>query len=118
MEPPRHLRCEIELPLDEEIIEPSHVLVELENISRADAPSEVVASLQLYPGELRGGDLISLELEVPMDALDQRHLYSVRVHVDMTGSGEVERGDFITMQSFPVLTRGYGDNVRVTVRKV
>lgn len=108
----------IELPSAAPALTPAHVLVELEDISRADAPSEVVASLQLTPEVLRGGDLIPFELEVPAGALNERSLYSVRVHVDMSGSGKVELGDYITMQSYPVLTRGYGDEVRVAVRRV
>lgn len=118
MPEPRVVHGEIELPPDATAFTPAHVLVELEDISRADAPSQVVVCLQVVPGELRGGDLIPFALEVPVGALNERHLYSVRVHVDVSGSGEVERGDYITTQSYPVLTRGHGDDVRVAVRRV
>lgn len=118
MPKPRIIRGEIELPPDAPTFKPAHVLVELEDISRADAPSQVVARLRLVTGVLHGGDLIPFALEVLDSALDERNLYSVRVHVDMSGSGEVEHGDYITMQSYPVLTRGYADTVRVAVRRV
>lgn len=114
----RVVRGEIELPSDAEAVLPARVVVDVEDISRADAPSQLVARLQLETGELKGSDLIPFSLEVPADALDERHLYSVRVHVDMSGSGEIEKGDYITMQTYPVLTRGYGDKTRVAVRKV
>jgi hypothetical protein len=42
----------------------------------------------------------------------------VRVHVDVSGSGEVEKGDLISTQSHPVLTRGHADQAAVPVRKV
>ncbi|MBL8145990.1 MAG: hypothetical protein JNL34_06370, partial [Anaerolineae bacterium] len=47
-----------------------------------------------------------------------QRLYSVRAHIATSGSGEVERGDYITMQSYPVLTRGYGNRVTLAVRRV
>lgn len=118
MRSPCTVQGEIELPLDAMPFRPSHVLVELEDISRADAPSQVVARRKLVTGTLRGHDLIPFGLEVPASTLNEQNLYSVRVHVDMSGSGEVKRGDYITMQSYPVLTRGHGNNIRVAVRRV
>lgn len=114
----RIVHGEIELPSDAPAFTPAKVVVELEDVSRADAPSHVVKRLQLATGAVRGGDTISFALEVPAGALNERNLYTVRVHVDVSGSGEVEHGDYITVQSYPVLTRGYGDKVRVAVRRV
>lgn len=115
---PRILQGEIELPPDATPFTPAHVLVELEDVSRADAPSQVLARQQIVTGALRGRDIIPFSIEVPANALNERNIYSVRVHVNMSGSGEVERGDYITTQSYPVLTRGHGDIVRVAVRRV
>ena len=112
------IRGEIVIPQDAAPFKPARVLVELEDISRADAPSEVIASIQVAAEELRGGDVIPFALEVPADVLDEKHLYSVRAHLDVSGSGEIERQDYITTQTYPVLTRGYGSEVRVAVRKV
>lgn len=114
----RIVKGEIELPPDVTSLKPAHLLVELEDISRADAPSQVIARQQLGAGALGGRDLVPFALEVPAGVLNERNLYSVRVHVDMSGSGKVEPGDYITMQTYPVLTRGHGDNVRVAVRRV
>jgi hypothetical protein len=44
--------------------------------------------------------------------------YSVHVHVDVSGSGQVEIGDLITTQTYPVLTHGFPDRVEVTLRRV
>lgn len=114
----RLVRGEIMLPHDVTPFTPAHVLIELEDISRADAPSQVMARLLLAPRELREDDLIPFTIEVTASALNEQHLYSIRVHIDASGSGQVERGDYITVQSYPVLTRGYGDNVRVAVCQV
>jgi len=45
-------------------------------------------------------------------------MYSVSVHIDVSGSGEIERGDLISTQIYPVLTRGHGDEARVQVKRV
>ncbi len=97
---------------------PAFVRVEVEDISRADMPSEVVAQRSISTGIVHGGDVIPFEIEVPASVIDPQRLYSVRAHVAMSGSGEIEIGDFISMQSFPVLTRGHGNQVRVEVRLV
>jgi hypothetical protein len=55
---------------------------------------------------------------VPAGLIDRRGSYSLRVHVDVTGSGEVERGDMITTQSYPVLTGSEPAETRVEVRRI
>lgn len=112
------LQGQIELPHQITAFRPARVVIELEDISRADAPSQVAARLEFVTETLRSGDLIPFALEVPADALNQRSLYSVRVHIDVNGSGRIDPGDYITMQSYPVLTRGHGNQVRVAVRQV
>lgn len=42
----------------------------------------------------------------------------MRVHVDVSGSGEIEQGDLVSTQSHPVLTRGHADRAAVPVRTV
>jgi putative lipoprotein len=115
---PRILHGQLELSPHGTAFRPARIVIELEDISRADAPSQVVARQQFVPDVLPSGELIPFTLEVPAGALDPRHIYSVRVHVDVNGSGTLDFGDYITMQSYPVLTRGYGDEVRVVARQV
>ena len=115
---PRVLNGQIELPSNIKPFTPARIVVELEDISRADAPSELVASLQIMHGTLQAGTQIPFTLEIPAGALNERNSYSLRVHIDSNGSGKIDPGDYITMQSFPVLTRGYGNEARVIVRQV
>jgi hypothetical protein len=49
---------------------------------------------------------------------DMRARYQVRVHVDVDKDGKVSRGDYITTESYPVLTFGHPSRVRVRVRPV
>lgn len=93
-------------------------MIELEDVSRADAASQVVTRMRFPATKIHQPGLILFDLAVPKDAIDEKSLYSIRAHVDINGSGEVERGDYITTQSYPVLTRGYGDKVRLQLQRV
>ena len=113
----RLVRGEILLPTGAPADAVGDVIVQVEDVSRADAPSMVVGEHRLSGVALRGQPL-PFSVEVPAHLVDPRHTYSVRVHVDMTGSGTVEVGDFVSTQSHPVLTRGYGEEAQVPVKRV
>jgi hypothetical protein len=74
--------------------------VRLESITAADIASETVADY--------------VEQDVAFDPKtssagnppDPRGSYAVRVHIDIDGDAEVSQGDFISMQSYPVITFG------------
>lgn len=108
----------IVLPPDMTPVTPSSVRVEVEDISRADMPSEVVGYQLISTGAVSGGEAIPFNIEIPASLIDPQRLYSVRAHIAMHNSGEIERGDYITMQTYPVLTRGYGNRVMIAVRRV
>ncbi len=93
------------------------LVVQIEDTSRADAPSVVVAE-QRQRIDLDGEAVVDFEVEVPTDRIEARNDYSVRVHVDVSGSGHVDVGDLVSTRSYPVLTHGYGDRARVDVQKV
>lgn len=94
------------------------VVVQVEDVSRADAPSVVVGEQRLSNVALRGKRAIPFKVDVPAGLIDQRSLYSVRAHIHLSGSGEVEEGDYVTTQSYPVLTHGHGKAVKLAVRRV
>ena len=51
--------------------------------------------------------------------VDFRRLYAIRVHIDVDNNGKINPGDFVNMQSYPVITHGYPkDNVSVHVKQV
>ncbi len=114
----RTVQGEIVIPPMAEAFTPARVLVQIEDVSRADAPSQIVGQAEIDTGELLGGDTLPFAVDVPGGALDDRHLYSVRVHIAQRHDGDVAEGDYITTQSYPVLTQGFGDEVRVLVKRV
>jgi putative lipoprotein len=96
----------------------AELIVQIEDVSRADAPSKVVAETRIPNPRLEPGKAVPFELEVPEAAIEDKGMYSVRAHVDMSGSGEVEEGDLLSTQSYPVITRGYTEEARVEVRQI
>ncbi len=92
--------------------------VRLEDVSVADAPARVVAedTRRGVSFDPRAGE--SLKFAIEGAEPDPKASYSVRAHIDIDGDGQVSRGDFISMQSYPVLTFGYPRQVSVLVRRV
>jgi putative lipoprotein len=111
------VRGEIVLPESELPDRAAEVVVQVEDVSRADAPSRVVGEQRMRRVELPPGGRLPFEIEVPADELDERMSYSVRAHIDVSGSGEVDPGDLLTTQSYPVLS-GAGDEAVVSVNPV
>lgn len=114
----RVVRGEILLPPEGVPAGAATVVVQVEDVSRADAPSEVVAERRLDGVVLRPGEALPFEIEVPAEAIDERRSYSVSARLGVSLSQQVKVGDLITTQSHPVLTRGHPDHARVTVRRV
>jgi putative lipoprotein len=113
----RHVRGRIVLPRGELPPEAALIVVAVEDVSRADAPSTVVAEQHLEHVSLAGGEVL-FEVDVPSGLIEERAFYTVRVHVDVTGTGIVERGDLVSTQSHPVLTGGRPDEASVPVKVV
>lgn len=113
----RRVSGRIVLPQGDLPPEAASIVVAVEDVSRADAPSIVVAEQRLAHVSLREGD-VPFEVGVPPDRLQERARYAVSVHVDVTGTGIVERGDLVSTQSHPVLTAGNPDQATVPVKIV
>ena len=94
------------------------VYVRLEDVSRADAAATLVAEQVLEGVSHRAGAEEGLDFALygppPAEGAD----CNVSVHVDVDGDGEVSRGDYVTVESYPVLRREAPDRVRVRVEEV
>lgn len=91
-----------------------HVLVE--DVSRSDAAALVVGRIDMPGVALAAGASIDFTVSVP--AFQPTGHYSVRAHVDRSGSGLIEPGDQVSTQSYPVLSHGHGAEVDVRVVSV
>lgn len=73
----------------------------VEDTSRMDAPAQRVAALEVALAQLpAAGEAVPFQLTVPEAELPAR--LNLRVHLDRSADGEIDEGDFITMQSYPI----------------
>ena len=114
----RIVQGEIVLPDGELPGEAAELVVQVEDVSRADAPSRVVGEQRVRDVHLAPGGRLPFQVEVPAHDVDPGLSYSLRAHVDVSGSGEVEPGDLLTTQSYPVLTTDQADAPTVAVQRI
>jgi uncharacterized lipoprotein YbaY len=94
------------------------VYVRLEDVSHADAAATLVAEQVLRGVSHRARRAERLAFQLPGKSPGGQASYSLRVHVDVDGDGQISPGDYITMESYPVLTHGYPSSVSVRVHRV
>ena len=102
MSGPRMLRGVVRLR--DAVPAPCSLHVKVEDVSRADAPSRVVAEAVLpLDRPLRRAAAVPFSLTIPEVAEGVR--YSVRAHVDISGSARDPRGRPDPTQAYPVITQ-------------
>ena len=92
--------------------------VRLSNTSLADAPSAVVAEQVIDHVASFLGKSEKLAFVLEPNSIDEHDTYTVNVLVDIDGDGKVSVGDYISMQSYPVLTFGYPNEITIEVKRV
>jgi len=92
--------------------------VSVEDVSMADASSITLAATTIDNICHRLGEVLRINFQVFGPVFDEEAHYSVRVHIDLQGSGDVSPGDYMTTQNYPVLTFGFPDWVEVQVEKI
>ena len=92
------------------------VNIYLEDVSLADASSKLIAKQVIANVSHEAGTEKRLPFNLYGESLDEKASYSVRAHVSLQKDMQIHHGDFITMQNYPVLTRGYPNQVVLTVK--
>ncbi len=112
------VRGRIRFPKSARLLAQTRMFVRVLDVTTLDAPSPMVGEQILHEFASLANSGSAIEFEVSAKVEDLRNSYIVSVHVDTDGDGRVSRGDFLTMQSYPVLTRGNPDRVEVQVSLV
>jgi len=111
---------QIEIPQSDSTRTAKAVWVRVLDISRADASSQTVAEDRLRDVEIKAGDDVDT-IPFFLNKVETQNLnadLTVSIHVNWTGSGNIEPGDFLTVRTYPVHPiRGLQD-VSIKVRKV
>jgi uncharacterized lipoprotein YbaY len=92
--------------------------IRIEDTSQVDTASSIIAEQAIHNiSHQTGGDdklTISLRGQIP----SEKARYIVSVHIDVDGDRQVSQGDYINMESYPVLTSGYSNQISMCVRQV
>ena len=91
--------------------------VQLLDTSRADAASVKVAET-VYQVKLQDFFTNGLQFQLQVDEIDPRRRYEVNALVDLDKDGKMGKGDYISKQAYPVLTKGYPDYVEMEVSEI
>jgi uncharacterized lipoprotein YbaY len=102
------------------------IYVHLEDVTMQDAPSKLISQQIIenvsYNGSSVAGHHHQKKIKFALFGhmvVDVQRLYAVSVHIDVDNNGKINSGDFINMESYPVITHGYPkDNISVHVRQV
>ena len=99
---PWQLEGEIRFRDSQSPVADSDIYVRLEDVSRADGLAISVAEQVMRHASLASapGSAIPFSIEVP--ATGNWADWNLRVHVDVSGSGTVSKGDHVTVQSYPI----------------
>ena len=91
--------------------------VSLQDVSKTDGSATILAEVVIGGISVStSGESIPFALAVP--ALDPGGIYSIDAHLDLTGSGEITAGDFVTTEHFPVNPRIESQHVTVCIRQI
>ncbi|GLY04566.1 hypothetical protein Acsp01_49450 [Actinoplanes sp. NBRC 101535] len=90
----------------------ARVTARVEEVSRADAPAVVIAETVREGLALDDEAEIEFEIRLPQGVGGRQ---TVRVHVDVSGSGGVTVGDYVSTASHPIPS---ADRLDVPVRRV
>lgn len=93
--------------------------VRIEDTSRADAPSRMIAQNILRNVKFRSeGDKKVLQFHISTPLSKDDKTYTINVHVDINGNGKIDQGDYINMESYPVPLQGSRQKIVVKVKQI
>jgi uncharacterized lipoprotein YbaY len=78
------------------------IIVRIEDVSRADASSVVIAEQRIVNVSRSPGERDPVPFSIEYQASGDPANYSLRAHVDVDANGEVLPGDYVSTQSYPL----------------
>jgi uncharacterized lipoprotein YbaY len=97
-----------------QVFQSATVHVRVEDTSLADAPAKLVGE-QVFEKACSTSNLF---FSIEVEPVDEKARYTVSVHIDVDNDGCVSKGDYVSTESYPVLTGGHGNHVDVRVKQV
>ena len=75
------------------------IYVRLEDVSKADAPSKVLAETILKNVNFDSSTVV-IPFDLTVESIDDNSDYNVSVLIDLNNNGKLDKGDFINMSTF------------------
>jgi uncharacterized lipoprotein YbaY len=94
----------------------AHII--LEDVSRLDISAQAIAQQTITDICHEQGSADKVAFSLPGGRAVNSALYSIRVHLTFYGDGQIHQGDFISTQSYPVLTQSHPCCVLITLTEV
>lgn len=94
------------------------VRVQIEDVSLADAAAQILTEQVIHNISYTPDSAVEVPFALAAGRTDERRDYVVRVHVDLNGDGQIQPGDYISTESYPVLTYGRPRDLTVRVHRV
>lgn len=94
------------------------VYVRLEDVSRINASSIVVAQTVLPDVRAEGRIPGQIEFTIEAPPLDSRATYVVRAHVDVDADGQVGIGDYVSTISHPVKAASGATTLLIPMKRI
>jgi uncharacterized lipoprotein YbaY len=94
------------------------IFVRLKDATFADTYSKLVSEqiIKNVNYDIRTPNQFDFELYA--ENLDDKADYIIEVHIDVDGNGIVSSGDFINMESYPVISHGFPRDVSIKVKEL
>jgi hypothetical protein len=92
--------------------------IRLEEVNQADLASNIIAEQVIQNISHYSGSNHKLRISLQGQIPNEKASYIISVHIDVDGDGQISQGDYINMESYPVLTLGHPDQVAVCVRQI
>lgn len=92
--------------------------VTLEDVTYADSKAVIVGKIVKENVAYDPAAPQPLTFELPVEVHERNALYNIRAHFDLDGDGQISRGDYLSTQSYPVITKGHPLEVSVRVKRI
>lgn len=93
---------------------PGTLHVQVVDVSRADAPSIIIAQWTGERIEMSAQHPVRCAMEVQLPP--SQATYAVQAHLDLDGSGDTSVGDYRTMEHIPLTQAGLHDGATIELR--
>lgn len=102
---------------DAEPFSAAMAFVRVDDVSMMDVPTTLISQQIIENVAYQPGHTIPFTV-YGRKPDDDRARLQLSAHISLNSSDDVQKGDYITMESYPVVTQGYPSELRVMVRRV